>query len=159
MVNENMKNDHGVGEPRRVVGYLRASGAECEREATLALQENAIRCFVDDAGDELVRLYVETGVAGAERSALARLMEDALSDDLDFDTVVVWNYYRLNRKVAELLGWIRIWSDRGVDVVSVTDEVDLSSFVRLFAKITRAQNSRRANMARNRPSESKGVLS
>ena len=91
-----------------------------------------------------VRLYVETGVAGAERSTLARLMEDALSDDLDFDTVVVWNCSRLNRKAAELLEWIRIWSDRGVDVVSVTDEVDLSSFARLFAKITRAQNSRRA---------------
>ena len=72
---------------------------------------------------EVVGAYVETGAAEPGRPARDRLMQDAASDEQDFDYVLVWSFPQLSRKAVELFDLVRTLDDSGLKVVSATESM------------------------------------
>ena len=89
--------------------------------------------YVDEAGYQVVRTYIETGSAGPEWPAVAQLLDDAASSDREFDALVVWSFGQLSRNVQRFSALRRTLSDAGVRLVSVTEpthEMDLGDALR-----------------------------
>lgn len=75
----------------------------------------------------------ETGTT-TERPAFAALQQAIFHGEID--TVVVWKLDRLSRKTQEGITLLANWCERGVRVVSVTQQIDLSGSVgRLLASV------------------------
>lgn len=108
----------------RAVGYVRVSTSE-QRPG---LQRDGIRRYAAARHWRLRRLYEDLGRSGAVtsgRPALARLLQDARRRA--FDAVIVWKFDRLARSAEDLLMSLRLFKERGIQFVSVTEGVDTSS--------------------------------
>jgi site-specific DNA recombinase len=108
----------------RAVGYVRVSTLEqVEHGNGLEVQEEAIRAYCEQRGFELVRIYREEGVSGANgidcRVALPQLV--AALDEGQFEVVVI---ARLDRLARDLMVQETIIADlhkRGGLLVSVAE--------------------------------------
>ena len=103
------------------------------RPKQLLAQLEGVTRYVDEAGYQVVRTYIETGSAGPEWPAVAQLLDDAASSDREFDALVVWSFGQLSRNVQRFIALRRTLSDAGVRLVSVTEpthEMDLGDALR-----------------------------
>lgn len=75
----------------------------------------------------------ETGMT-LQRPAMTALQQAIFHGEVD--TVVVWKLDRLSRKTQEGINLLADWCDRGVRVISVTQQIDLRGSVgRLIASV------------------------
>lgn len=80
------------------------------------IPSDAVRWYVDKkSGDTLAR------------PAFARLQTDIFGGDVG--TVVVWRLDRLSRKIRDGINVLCDWCERGLRVVSVTQQIDFSGTV------------------------------
>jgi DNA invertase Pin-like site-specific DNA recombinase len=82
-----------------------------------------------------VRWFVDTETgATMQRPAFAALQQAIFQGEVE--TVVVWKLDRLSRKTQDGINLLADWCDRGVRVVSVTQQIDLRGSVgRLIASV------------------------
>lgn len=120
----NPNNGRPNEEVSRVACYVRVSTVrqnEAGQKAEIQrwLDGNGIRgasWFIDrDSGDHL------------ERPAFEQLQKAVWMGEVQ--TIVVWKLDRLSRKLAEGLAVLCGWCDRGLRVVSVTQQIDFSGAV------------------------------
>jgi site-specific DNA recombinase len=122
--------------PVRAAGYLRVSTADQVEGFGLDAQETSIRAYCTAQGWELVGLYTDAGISGAQddRPELARLVEDAKAGA--FSRVVVMKLDRLARKLKKLLDLYDELEAVGVAIASVRESLDTSThYGRLFRNI------------------------
>lgn len=130
--------------------YVRVSTASQNeagqrREITRWLKGNGI-------GPESVRWYVDKQTGdNLNRPAFERLQADIFRGEVG--AVIVWKLDRLSRKMRDGLNVLCDWCERGVRVVSVTQQLDLSGTVgRMIAAVLLAvaemeQETRRERQA------------
>lgn len=130
--------------------YVRVSTASQNeagqrREITRWLTGNGI-------GPESVRWYVDKQTGdNLNRPAFERLQADIFRGEVG--AVIVWKLDRLSRKMRDGLNVLCDWCERGVRVVSVTQQLDLSGTVgRMIAAVLLAvaemeQETRRERQA------------
>lgn len=130
--------------------YVRVSTASQNeagqrREITRWLKGNGI-------GPESVRWYVDKQAGdNLNRPAFERLQADIFRGEVG--AVIVWKLDRLSRKMRDGLNVLCDWCERGVRVVSVTQQLDLSGTVgRMIAAVLLAvaemeQETRRERQA------------
>jgi DNA invertase Pin-like site-specific DNA recombinase len=110
-----------------VAAYVRVSTVE-QNEAG---QRAAIDSWLAASGIdlELVRWYVDKGKSGdsLERPAFAELAAAIFAGSVG--TVVVYKLDRLSRKIADGINTLAAWCDKGIRVVAVTQQIDLSGTV------------------------------
>jgi site-specific DNA recombinase len=122
--------------PVQAAGYLRVSTADQVEGFGLEAQETSIRAYCTAQGWELVGLYTDAGLSGAqdERPELARLVADAKGGA--FSRVVVMKLDRLARKLKKLLELYDELEVAGVAIASVREALDTSThYGRLFRNI------------------------
>ena len=113
--------------------YLRVSAKDQKVDG----QRDQIQQWLERNGHDLsaVRWYQdkETGRT-LDRSAFNQLQADIF--DGQIRTVVCWKLDRLARRLREGINLLADWCDRGVRVVSVTQQIDLSGAVgRMIAAV------------------------
>ena len=128
---------HNFGEDRRAAGYIRDSSAnQVDAQLSIAAQKDQAKKFARANGLEIVGWYVDGGDDDAEDDASegsgsprAReaLLADARSPERSFDTVLVWKFSRLSRKIVEFQTILSVLEESGVTVTSVTEDVGFSS--------------------------------
>ena len=98
--------------------YIRVSTAGQKREVGRWLKGNGI-----DADD--VRWYCDKSTGtNLERPAFEQLQADIFQGDIK--TVVVWKLDRLSRSLRDGINVLCDWCDRGLRVVSVTQQIDFN---------------------------------
>ena len=116
-----------AGELQRAVAFLRVSADELEGTLALIKQENSLERFAHDAGYKIVGRYVEGDGVELSGTALARLMDEVVSEGRGFNTVLVWNWSCLSRNAAEFAELRRTLRENGVDLVSATESARLGA--------------------------------
>ena len=75
--------------------------------------------------DEDVEFFVDKESGDSlDRPAFARLQKEIFHGEID--TVVVWRLDRLSRKIRDGINVLSDWCDRGLRIVSVTQQIDFS---------------------------------
>ena len=135
------------GELQRAVAFLRVSADELEGTLALIKQENSLERFAHDAGYKIVGRYVEGDGAGVELSgtALARLMDEVVSEGRGFNTVLVRNWPPLRRNAAEFAELRRTLREHDVDLVSATESALLGALERELDQLTDALDEEAAS--------------
>ena len=100
---------------RRVLAYVRVS----TRDQNPQLQLDAVQA----AGDDLLFEEKLSGKRGVDRPAWHRLLDTAA----DGDTVMFWKSDRWGRSAGHVLTTVHELRDRGVKVVSLTEDFDLDT--------------------------------
>ncbi len=116
-----------------VAAYLRVSSASQRHDSQKAEVERWLASNVFDITQ--VRWYAEkeTGTT-LKRPAMAQLEKDIF--DGQVKTVVVWKLDRLSRRLKDGINLLSDWCERGLRVVSVTQQIDLSGAVgRMMAAV------------------------
>ena len=117
------------------MAYLRTSAEGCQRVLALVEQQNALQQFADANGYKVVGWYLEGDGVELNETTLSRLMADVVTEGRAFNAVLVWNYSRLSRNVAELVEVKRTLREHSVDLVSVADCSHLAAFERQLAEL------------------------
>ena len=99
-----------------VYGYARVS----TKGQNLALQRDALKA----AGVDHRRIYADIGTGTNMRRPKFEAMDSRL---LEGDTVIVWKLDRLGRSMDELIEYVIELGRRGVNVKSLTQDVDTST--------------------------------
>lgn len=111
--------------PRRVLGYVRVSGAEQERHGTsLQAQEEEIRRHCAQEGYPEPDIRVEAESAGAEKLARRRVLRGLLDDARSGDLVIVSKQDRWSRDTLFYLQSTRELTERGVRFFSIAERFD-----------------------------------
>lgn len=109
---------------KRVAVYVRVSTSEQHTEG----QEQELRSWLDRnaINTDAVEWFIDHGESGnaLHRPELNRLREGITKGTIR--TVVVYKLDRLSRKIDEGLSLVGEWAERGVRVVSTTQQVDVS---------------------------------
>jgi DNA invertase Pin-like site-specific DNA recombinase len=109
----------------RTAIYARVSTGHNGQDPTMQTRE--MEEFCERRGWELAGSYVDNGISGSKetRPELDRLMADA--HRRRFDAVVVWKFDRFARSVSHLLRALETFKALGIDVVSLSEQVDTST--------------------------------
>jgi DNA invertase Pin-like site-specific DNA recombinase len=109
----------------RAAIYARVSTTNHGQDVTMQTRE--LEQFAQARGWQIVGLYLDTGVSGAEdsRPELNRLMTDA--HRRKFDVVVVWKFDRFARSVSHLLRALETFNALGIGFVSLSESLDTST--------------------------------
>lgn len=102
----------------RIIGYARVS----TRDQNLEMQVQAIEKYAADRGYELI-LYVEKESSRKERAELANAMKAATKGDI----FAVYKLDRLARSTKELISLTEELTGRGIEFVSITDNLDTTT--------------------------------
>lgn len=141
--------------------YLRVS--TLDQEKGLKSQEDALREYIKAHRVSNIKWYRDR-LSGAtlERPAFERLQRDIFAGKVA--TVVVWKLDRISRSMRDGVKVLADWCERGVRVVSVTQQLDFNSSVgQLIASVLYAVGQmERENLSENvkrglRAAEAKGV--
>ena len=91
-------------------------------------QRREIGRWLKGNGIEDVRWYTDKSTGdNLKRPAFERLQRDIF--DGEIDTIVCWKLDRLSRSLREGLNTLADWCDRGLRVVSVTQQIDFNGAV------------------------------
>lgn len=99
-----------------VYGYARAS----TKGQDLSLQTDALKAY----GVDHRRIYTDIGTGTNMRRPRFESMDSKL---VEGDTVVVWKLDRLGRSMDELIEYVIGLGKRGVDVKSLTQDIDTTT--------------------------------
>jgi DNA invertase Pin-like site-specific DNA recombinase len=109
---------------RTVACYLRVSTVG-QNEAG---QRREIKQWLNGHGIEGVRWYADKASGdNLDRPEFERLQQDVFTGGVG--TVVVWRLDRLSRTVRDGLAVLCDWCDKGLRIVSVTQQIDLNGTV------------------------------
>ncbi len=103
--------------------YARVSTSDQKAD----LQLDGLRKLAEVRGWKVVGEYVDEGYSGTKdrRPALDRLMADAHLGK--FGTVAVWRFDRFARSVRHLVVTLDDFRSKGIDFVSLNDQIDTST--------------------------------
>ena len=109
---------------------------DCEKEAT-------------HRSWEVVGTYVDNDVSASSRNprpAYERMLEDVRAGRVD--AVLVWDVDRLTRRPIEVEDWIRLHERYGVNLVTISEHIDLSTdngqmYLRIKVAVARAEVERK----------------
>ena len=103
--------------------YIRCSSAS---QSTASQRHEIDRYLASQVVCGRIEWYEDASVTGTnlDRPALARLHGNII--DGKVTTVIVWKLDRLSRSIADGVKLLSDWVDRGVRVVAVTQQIDLS---------------------------------
>src|ERR1700732_2701385 len=109
----------------RAAVYARVSTSNNGQSPGMQLRDFSEYC--DRRGWTVAGEYVDVGVTGAtdRRPELDRLMADAHLRR--FDVLVVWKFDRFARSVSHLLRALEQFQSLGIDFVSLSENVDIST--------------------------------
>jgi DNA invertase Pin-like site-specific DNA recombinase len=121
---------------KRYLAYVRVSTAS--QENSIDSQKRAIVAFLVQKGahEAQIRFYEDLGVSGAKQSrpALDLMLRDL--ESAEGATVVCYSLSRLGRSVMNLLGLIERLQAQNVSLISVTEQLDISTpFGRLILNL------------------------
>lgn len=108
---------------KRIGIYLRVSTSEQSTE----LQLREINQFLDARGWQTREIYEDSGLSGANsnRPQLKRLLRDVKQRKIDI--VICWKMDRLFRSLKDLIVTLQEFSELGIELISLKDNVDLST--------------------------------
>nr|WP_062340590.1 recombinase family protein [Herbidospora sakaeratensis] len=113
---------------RRAAIYCRISQDRAGAGLGVARQEADCRALVERKGWHIVGVYPDNDVSaysGSPRPAWRRLMDDI--DAGAVDAIVCWHVDRLTRSPRELEDVIDLADKRGIELATVTGEIDLGT--------------------------------
>jgi putative DNA-invertase from lambdoid prophage Rac len=110
------------GQPMRAALYARVSTHD---QQTLGLQVDAMVSYIKDRGWVIERRIEEVGSGAKDRPERASLMKAARRREID--VVVVWRLDRWGRSLADLVVTLRELIELGVDFISLTEALDLTT--------------------------------
>lgn len=103
--------------------YMRVSTTD----QNISMQEREIIAYLQVRGITDYKLYKDEGFSGknSSRPALKSLLVDVQTGQIKL--VVIWKLDRLGRSLGDLLGFIKTFDEYGTSLVSVRDNIDLST--------------------------------
>ena len=111
----------------RAVGYVRVSTEDQAREGvSLEAQEARIMSWCKSKGYELKRIYSDAGISGFKMKNRPGLQK-ALKAAGKGDAFIVFSLSRFSRSVIECLTELDALSKRGVDFVSLSENIDTTT--------------------------------
>lgn len=122
------KSDNVFGQSRRPAKMLRAglyARVSTNDQQTLPMQNRAMREYVARRGWTVALQVREVNSGAAKREARERLLEAARRREID--VVLVWRLDRWGRSVTDLLATLQELEHLGVDFVSLTEALDLTT--------------------------------
>lgn len=134
-----------------VAGYIRVSTEQQKEEGSHENQREQLADWADREGHEIT-FYEDIAISGQadERESYERLLDEAEQ----FDAIVVRELSRFGRNLQRLLNDIRDLKERGVDFISLKDNIDMTTAQgKLMMQIIGAFNEFWANIARERANE------
>ena len=110
---------------KRVALYARISTTGRGQDSGLQLDE--LRQVAAQRGWTIIGEYADDGISGTKdtRPALDRMMADVRRGRID--VIMVWRFDRFARSVSHLLVALNEFRERGVDFISVREQVDTST--------------------------------
>jgi DNA invertase Pin-like site-specific DNA recombinase len=117
---------------KAVAAYVRVSTAGQNEQG----QRAEIERWLQGNGIEGARWFIDKGKSGdsLNRPAFAKLQEAVFMGEVG--TVVVWKLDRLSRSLRDGISTLCDWIDRGLRVVSVTQQIDFNGTVgRMIAAV------------------------
>lgn len=112
---------------KKFVALARVSSREQEREGfSLAVQEAALRHYVEKVGGEIVRLFriAETASKTDERKAFRELVAYAKKHAFELDGLLFYKVDRAARNLFDYVELERLESEYGVPFISVSQPTD-----------------------------------
>lgn len=134
-----------------VAGYIRVSTEQQKEEGSHENQREQLKEWADREGHE-IELFEDIAISGQaeERDDYDELMERAE----EFDAIVVRELSRFGRNLRRLLNDIHDLKERGVDFISLKDNIDTTTAQgKLLMQVIGAFNEFWANVARERANE------
>ena len=134
-----------------VAGYVRVSTEQQKEEGSHENQREQLEDWAQ-RNDHEIEFYEDIAISGQadERAEYERMMEEAEQHD----AIVVRELSRFGRNLQRMLNDIRSLKERGVDFISLKDNIDMSTAQgKLMMQIIGAFNEFWANIARERANE------
>lgn len=135
----------------QVAGYIRVSTEQQKEEGSHENQRDQLEDWAD-RNEHTITFYEDIAISGQadEREAYEAMIEDAEQ----YDAIVVRELSRFGRNLQRMLNDIRDLKERGVDFISLKDNIDMSTAQgKLMMQIIGAFNEFWANVARERANE------
>lgn len=135
----------------QVAGYIRVSTEQQRDEGSHENQREQLAEWAD-RNDNEIEFFEDIAISGQsdEREAYDELMERAE----EYDAIVVRELSRFGRNLQRVLNDIEDLHDRGVDFISLKENIDLTTAQgRLFLNMIGAFNQFWADLARERANE------
>ncbi|WP_055474753.1 recombinase family protein [Gordonia sp. HS-NH1] len=137
--------------PRRAAIYTRISLDETGEGLGVARQEEDARALVATRGWEVVAVYSDNSIGAYDRRKV-RPGYDALTKAYEsgqFDALVCWDLDRLTRQPRQLEDWIDAAESRGLALVTLNGEADLTTdggrtFARIKLAVARGEMERKS---------------
>lgn len=133
-----------------VAVYIRVSTTEQNLEG----QRLAIRAWLSAHGMEEAEWYEDRGESGEKlsRPAFDRLQRDIFLGKVK--TVVVYKLDRMSRSIVDGVNLINDWVNRGIRIISVTQQIDFSGTVgKMIASVLLAVAQMESETRRERQAE------
>ena len=106
--------------------YIRVS--TLDQESGLKSQETALRDYAANHGLKNVVWYRDRVSGGTlARPAFEKLQKDVFAGKID--TILVWKLDRISRSLRDGINVLSDWCEKGIRVVSVTQQLDLSGAI------------------------------
>lgn len=133
----------------RAVVYLRQSLDRTGMGAAVERQHEDCLAVCERRGSSVVEIFRDNDVSastGKPRPAYRRMIEAVKAGRID--EVVVWDLDRLTRRPIEVEEWMALNESHGVNLVTIGENVDLSTdngrmFLRIKAAVARAEVERK----------------
>lgn len=135
----------------RCVLYLRVSLDATGEQLAVSRQRKDCTKIAAERGWQVIREYVDNSI-GAWSKTRARPEYNRMVEDYEagqFDALVCWDLDRLTRQPRQLEDWIDAAEDKGLLLVTVDRDTDLTSdngilFAGIKANVARAESGRKA---------------
>ena len=120
--------------------YCRVSTAEQTKNLSLPTQKAACKGYCERHGHRVVKTFVEAGESAktTERPELQRLLGLCLNRSANVGVLVVYNLSRLTRNVVDHGGLRVLLTKAGVQLRSVTEQIDETASGQLMENIVSA---------------------
>src|SRR5260370_1950728 len=125
---ENVKSNNVFGHARKPAKMCRAglyARVSTNDQQTLPMQSRAMREYAARRGWTIALQVREVGSGAARREAREKLLEAARRREID--VVLVWRLDRWGRSVTDLLATLQELEHLGVDFVSLTEALHLTT--------------------------------
>ena len=108
-----------------VAVYARVSTSDQHVETQL----EAVRHYVETQGWDVIKVYEDVGVSGAQdsRPALDELKRDCAKGK--FKAIIVYKFDRMARSTSHLLECLQLFQHHGIDFTSISEGIDTSTSV------------------------------
>ncbi len=123
--------------PTPVALYARVSSDRQDVDLSVAAQLRALRDHARKNDCVVVREFVDEAESGrvANRPDFKRMIDEAKSSTVPFREILVWKFSRFTRRREHAVMYKSLLRDRGIRVVSITEQADDTATGRLLEAI------------------------